>query len=493
MAKHSFFNKLFVILFSLGIVYLSLNSALFLIFAPLQASIFGVEISFAALDNPVIISLCLIMVGILFRWLDFKFKTASPVPHSYFVFIVFSVVFLLHLSSEVMTPYDSKHTILVTRSIITDGKVNLDKYRSFIKPNDHGIEFIDGHIYNFFPIGVSLLAIPIVLLYNDEMVKTTYINSSGEIERFIASFFVALSSVFIYLISFQLLKNKKYSVLLVFIYAFCTSAWSTASRALWQHGPAMLMLAFSLYLILLAKKKPFFIQYLSLPLIFSYIVRPTNSISVFFLTLYVCLNYRIYLFRYLLWGGMLAGGFIFFNYSIYHHPLPTYYLPSRVANTHHFFEALLGNLISPARGLFVFSPIFIFSLLGFISKIRNKTIEALDYFLVIIVVGHWIVISRFTHWWGGWSFGPRFFSDMIPYLIYLMVPTVRDIANLSKIKKVVAISIFCILMMLSFLLHYRGANYKETMGWNTSPSNVDLTPSRIWDWSDLQFLRGRQD
>lgn len=50
--------------------------------------------------------------------------------------------------------------------------------------------------------------------------------------------------------------NTRYSLLTVFIFAFCTSAWSTGSRALWQHGPSMLMLSAALYLILSAREKP---------------------------------------------------------------------------------------------------------------------------------------------------------------------------------------------------------------------------------------------
>ncbi len=207
----------------------------------------------------------------------------------------------------------------------------------------------------------------------------------------------------------------------------------------------------------------------------------------------MALQYRGYLFRYLLWGGTLAIGFILFNYSIYYAPLPTYYLPGRVANNPHFSEALFGNLISPARGLFVFSPIFIFSFLGLISKARKQKFEILDYFLIVIILLHWIVISNFAHWWGGWSFGPRFFSDMVPYFIYFMVPIMGNIAKSRGIRKIVVITIFCILIMFSLLVHYMGANSRATQNWNVFPVNVDLKSSRVWDWSDLQFLKGIRD
>jgi hypothetical protein len=493
MTEKSLWYKLFIFFILLGIVYLAGNLTIFKLFAPFKTTMGGLKITYTSLDNPVKISFILFLIGIFFRYLDYKYGGGSALSPYSLVVVVFSFVFIFHLSSGVVTPYDSKHTVPTAWRILSEGKINLDKYKAFINPTDHGVENLNGHIYNFFPIGTPLLAIPFLLLYNDALVTTAYLNSSGEIERFIASFIVALSSIFIYLICLQLLKNKKYALILVLIYAFCTSVWSTASRALWQHGPSLLMLTISLYLILSAKKKPFLIQYLSLPLIFSYIIRPTNSISVFFLTLYVAFRYRAYLLRYLFWGGILTIGFFSLNYSIYHSLLPPYFLPGRVAANPLFAQALLGNLFSPARGLFIFSPILLFSLIGFWYKARFHTIEALDYFLVTIVILHWITISSFTHWWGGWSFGPRFFTDMVPYFIYFMVPIVGGMADLKGKNRLVVAVIFFILLGFSFLVHYRGANSMATIEWNYIPDNVDLNPSRIWDWSDLQFFRGRNN
>jgi hypothetical protein len=55
--------------------------------------------------------------------------------------------------------------------------------------------------------------------------------------------------------------------------------------------------------------------------------------------------------------------------------LPPYYLPGTavtVGDNSTFGEALLGNLISPARGLFVFSPVLIFAIGGFWLAMRTR-------------------------------------------------------------------------------------------------------------------------
>ena len=49
--------------------------------------------------------------------------------------------------------------------------------------------------------------------------------------------------------------------------------------------------------------------------------------------------------------------------------------------------------------------------------------------------------------------------------------------------------LFCMIAM-SFFVHYRGATNQDVYNWNTTPVNIDLAPSRVWDWRDAQFLRG---
>jgi hypothetical protein len=41
---------------------------------------------------------------------------------------------------------------------------------------------------------------------------------------------------------------------------------------------------------------------------------------------------------------------------------------------------------------------------------------------------------------------------------------------------------------LSFLVNFRGRRV-GLYRWNAEPVNIDVQPSRLWDWRDLQFLR----
>ena len=208
--------------------------------------------------------------------------------------LIFFVTFIVYFGSENCGSGDTKWVLYTTMSIIKEGNTDLDEYAQIISKNyDFTVEIIDGHVYNIFPVGISIISIPFVYViegvtsgmlifthkhYNgkkitfglNEIMKHSF---PRKLELFIASFISALTSVFIY--NILLIKNVRFPLLSVFIFAFCTSTWSTASRALWQHGPSMLMLTLTLFLVLKGQQKAWIIQFAAIPLAFSYIVRPS--------------------------------------------------------------------------------------------------------------------------------------------------------------------------------------------------------------------------
>jgi hypothetical protein len=414
-------------------------------------------------------------------------RTSQPL----ILFLVFLVVFICHYRlSPTITSFDSRWSVHTARSILKEGNTDLDEYYYLFEKNlDYSISRINGHYYTIYPIGASLLALPFVTLLDSAGIDV--INNEGSVQLLVASFIVGLTAVFIYLIG-KLSLRREYAMLLTFIFAFCTSAWSTASRALWQHGPSMLMLSITLYLLLLARQKPYLAQYASLPLAFAYICRPTNSLSVILLTLFVLLEYRRYFVRYLLWSALLAIPFILFNFSVYHSLLSPYYNGAEGLGFSFatFGEGLGGTLLSPSRGLFIYSPVLLFSIWGIVLKLRQRPVEKLAYFLAGIILLHWFTISIWRMWWAGHSYGPRIFSDMIPYLIYFMIPVLQKLETLKKPLKPVLIPLFGVLIALSFLINLRGAVSNEVYYWDWQPNEVDQHPERLWDWNDAQFLRG---
>ncbi len=415
--------------------------------------------------------------------------------------LVFLLVYTVYLNSGNPVPLDSMWTIPVSMSMIKQGNTDLDEYRPLIDRTDEGtylIQIVGKHLYANYPPSISLLAAPFVLAaeqfarqaYSIDLATYVQNNIPWTLELLIASFFTALTAVLIYRIA-RLYLNVGLSLVLTFIFAFCTTAWSVASRALWRHGPSMLMLTIALYLILLAKKKPWLIQFVSLPLALSFTIRGHNGLSLAFITLFVLIQYRSYFLRYILWAMPVAVPFVAYNLSIYQAPASPYYSGYQPSISSSFFEGALGNLISPSRGLLIFSPVLILAILGVALKLKRRTFDQLDGVLISVIILHWLVISDWGVWWGGTAFGPRFFTDILPYWIYLMIPAMAALSTLSGRRKLALVSITAVLAGFSFFVHYRGVSANEVMNeWHTWPISLGDRPTRVWDWSDIQFLRG---
>jgi hypothetical protein len=430
--------------------------------------------------------------------------------------IIFIVVFGVYVTSPIITSYDSRWSVHTSLSIIHEGNTDLDEYKKQIVKNKYyAIENINGHYYTIFPVGTYLLSVPFVAIaeiifeplinlfpalsnlfkeklaqHGRHVAELKFIHIYPAVELVIASFIGALTSVVIWLIA-RIRLPVSYAGVVVFIFAFCTSSWSVCSRALWQHGPSMLMLSCSIYLLLIQDKEGSSVHFMAIPLAFAFIIRPTNAIPVFFISFYIFVNYKHAFMKYILVAAPIAIVYFGFNMSIYGKILSNYYSPDRVFHLSRFMEALAGNIYSPSRGLFIYSPILLVSLYGFIRFFPNKNNLRNSYILLflIIIFCHWLLVSSFPHWWAGHSYGPRFFADMIPLFIFSVILVFEQIAVQKPIKQAVILLSITPFLIFSFYVHYKGAYIHAVYEWNITPTNIDADPGRLWDWNDMQMFR----
>jgi hypothetical protein len=427
---------------------------------------------------------------------------------------LFVAVYLAYLPSGNMGCADSMWSIPTAVSLLDHGDANLDEYQTLLQSQDfhYSIE-IASHRYGIYPIGASLVAIPGVLLLRpvaagvmrvaprfwNRLERITNARgcpvAAGEpiialrswTEHLIAAAIVAVTTVVIFLIARHDLSAIA-AIAMALLFAFGTPAWSTASRSLWQHGPSMLMLA----LALLIQQRHWRLIWLGAVIAFAYVVRPTNIIAMAAVAMWVLL-YR----RHEMWG-FLAGiavvlvPFALFNSHSYGYPLPPYYRTSFFGGYNRYaLEALAGNLISPSRGVLIYSPIFIFCFAGLAAALRSRRSTDLVLTVAASVVTHWIVISVVnTMWWGGASYGPRFFADVTPYLIYLLIPFVVTLQTMPGWRRPALATVFLAAALFSVGVHARGALNESAALWNVLPTNIDVEPVRVWDWRRPQFLAG---
>jgi hypothetical protein len=411
--------------------------------------------------------------------------------------LLFATILSVYLLSGNRAPFDSALYLHTSLSIVREGNTDLEEYPDLLAQVWWPPDRIDGRRYDTAPIGIPALSVPLVwaidrvwpLIGQGDFQAYMQHNYPVELQSIMAGAIVALTAVLLYRIARRWL-TWPYAVLLVLLFAFGTTAWSVASRTLWQHGPSMLWLTLALLVTLQAQSKPQRIQYVGLIVALAYVTRPTNSLAVIGYTLFVLVFYRRWLWRYLAWAASVAIPFMTYSLTTYHTILPLYYQGFVWMSGATFLEAFIGHWLSPSRGLLIYSPIIVLAIGGLALKIKQRQWLRVDGLLIGMIGLHWIILSLWWNWWAGMSFGPRIWSDMLPYLFYFVIPALAAVAALPRTKKRLALSGIGLLWAFSMFVHYRGANAGEVVDWNGSPAPIDAFHQRVWDWRDPQWLRG---
>lgn len=419
--------------------------------------------------------------------------------------VVFAVVlftFVLHAISPVTTSTDSAWTFHVAASILQEADVDLDEYRPVMDLDlDYRLRVIGDHVYYYYPVGTPVLVAPFVLLTNAILPAVrgfdffSYLRTHGpnartaSLEKLVASAIVALAAALMYLVA-RRSAGLGVSVTAALILAFGTSMWSTASRALWQHGPSVVLGLAALYLALASPQRHRTLLWTGLLLAFAYLVRPTNSVSFALFGLYYFRTQPRKAWAYAVGALAILLPYVAMNLGLYGDIFPpySYQLFERLAKPGAISEALVGTLFSPNRGLFIWTPVFLFAGIGAVIEIRRGGWRRgnLAPYLAGIIVTHWIVTSLFEDWGGAWSIGPRYFVDIIPFLTYFLIPVMLSLPGRAAIFR----GAFGVALGAGTLIQIHCAVSPYPFMWNGKPEALVQAPERKWDWGDLQFLRG---
>lgn len=414
--------------------------------------------------------------------------------------ILFVLVFAVYFFSRVSYITDSRWTLQTSWAIIHQHNLKLDVFKSYIEKNDYyGIDSSNGHLYYFFPIGTPVLCVPVLYVLEQIGKRVFYfdiINSlqgpyQGGLENFMASLFTALSVLFLWLVLRQWQIEDWLARLLVIAFAFGTSAWSTTSRGLYSHGPTMLFFTAGMWALNKANAKSAWLYLAGFLFSYAYIIRATSSIPVALFTVYVVWHYRFAAWQFLLTEGIVLLSFFMLNYHLYGHFLSPYYQLSHMDEEHHhaLMVGLVGTMFSPSRGLFPCTPFLLLLFPAVYYGIKRRVFTSLHAVFIGCFVLHTLLISYYSKWYGGWCFGPRFFADIMPFLVLLLAAGLQAILlEPPRVRKLVFGS-FIVLTAASCWINAQGANNMKTFEWNYIPNNIDEHRERLWDWKDIQFLR----
>jgi len=396
----------------------------------------------------------------------------------------FIVVYTTGVNKVLIQSEDTVSSIVLPLALLKDHTFYLDKYyplmhKTYPQPDGgdepYYLKKVGEHYLSFFPVVVSILSLPIFSLIYLFKLPINF-EVLGILGKLSAMFLVAFSAVYLYKILLILQDSKKWALRLTLIYAFATNVFGHSSQSLWHNSATHFLLNIGLYCFLKAENTANKVYIFMAGLLFSLSVvnRPTNAVIVGLLSLYFLIKYRFKNAGYFFVSVIIPLALYYIYNARYFISLENQgYVTQFVRNmTARFPESLLGVLISPSKGIFVYTPIFIFSIIGLIISIKAKNWFYIN--LGIIITIYILILSHWNHWYGGYSFGYRMFVDLIPLFILLLVPYINS--DTYKKTKV----IFIISVIWSVMIQLMGVAFFDGIWHNLYDKG---TSNYAWLWS----------
>jgi hypothetical protein len=375
---------------------------------------------------------------------------------------------------------DSIGTALVPLRIAFAGTLTLDPYapalaRSYGSSTGILYHGDDGHYYSPYPVLQSILISPCYLPLRwipgvRKLAPETTFLLARTLEKIAASL-MAAASVSCFFLLIRRLAGTRRALLLACTYGLATNTWATSSQALWQHGASQLAIVLSLLSlqVFLDGERRFLSA--SAAALFAALApcfRPTDIIFwlASFAMLWRLRHRGMLAAGYALAGILLGGAVAAYNLAVFHG------LAGGYSNLFggDLQAGLAGLTVSPARGLFVYSPVLLFSLFGVSRWLlsphkRGHEIYAIS---VLFALAHLLVCAKWPVWWGGDCYGPRLLADLLPCMVLLILPALDWITARRPVRIT-----FIAALSFSFLV--------QVIGTFCFPTGF-VKPEALWDW-----------
>jgi len=344
-----------------------------------------------------------------------------------------------------------------------------------------------GHVISQYPVVLPVLLAPFYLpavgyLHVRGWTDARLDHMARVMEKLSASLTAALSASLLYL----LLRRRvevPVALLLTLAYAFGTTTWVIGSQALWQHGMAELLIIGLLLLLTGPCTAP---RALAAGLLCGLIAgnRPPDVVLSAALGAYG-----------LFWAGrrraaLLAAAAVLpmvpvllYNLGVAHHVLGGYGLRGKARFFQHdLLPGLGGVLFSPTRGLLVFSPFLLFLLLAWRHLPRDRGERGLTLAMSAGVALQLLIYAK-ADWRGGTSWGPRYMTDLLPLLVWMLVPVVTALRGFGRMGFRLAVGAAIAIEAIGAFC-YTGATDLAIFAIARGPHQMRAA----WDWRNAPFV-----
>lgn len=366
-------------------------------------------------------------------------------PHRHLVLFLLSflvyffswfLVYKVGINDTLIQSEDTLPALFLPASLALEGNFDLDEYFELLVskyPQPDGarvpfyLEEVDEHLYSAFTVISPILAVPIYFFPLRLGLPVTF-QTIGLLGHLSASLIVAASVAILYRVFRLSSVDRRLSTILSLVYAFGTCSFGLSSQGMWQHGASQLMFSLVLYFLVKGLREPKTAVWAGLFLGLATLARPTGAVVVFILSIYFFKKYGWRQFvRYSLLGLIPLGLFLAIP-GASTGVLAGYGSQVGSSWTAPFPGGFLGLWFSTSKGVLTYSPVFIFSLVSIWLLVKRKTevSEEIFYWVFACVMAHSLVVGKWYSWYGGWAFGYRMMTDMLPFLVFLLVPFLKS-------------------------------------------------------------------
>ena len=400
---------------------------------------------------------------------------------------------------------DTESATLLPLAILRGDGPYLDRFERLLRDSSGRLPFHvarrRGHLVPLYPLGPALLALPFELPqvlaldrlrpgWEDGPQAKAWLWKMGKNS---AAAIAALAAVALWHLLGKLGLGRA-AVPTVLAAALGSNLWGTASQALWQHGPAALALTTAL--LLLADPAPSRRRFVLAGLATGALVacRAIDAIFAAAIGLWVVRHHPRRLGAFLPFpvaiGAALVGGNL--------HDFGTVAGGQAILESAHDvihgtagawsgspLEGAAGTLLSPSRGLFVYTPWVALAVLAAPAALGRIRRDSVVRWPLAALVPFLLLLSTYSVWWAGHCFGPRYWTDAVPLFAVLLGAALERARTRGPIVR----AVFALAIAGSIAVQALGA-FCYPSSWNDRPTDVDRDHARLWDWRDTELSRG---
>ncbi len=401
---------------------------------------------------------------------------------------------LAYLSPVEEVKSDPAISLLATQSLLDHQTLRLDAYLgdpacAYDLERDYRIRRRGGSI-SYYSHGVSLLSLPAVWLANRLGYHMLDQGDEFALQNLLSALCCALLGVLLYRICLGFLGPVA-SLAITAVSLFGSSLISTMATGLWNVGYEALLLALGLlHLREAGAGRRLRLGYLTLLAILGFICRPTAAFAVLAALLTLApearQRHRSVWLRVVLGLALLAVVLAMLDLIGW---IPRYYSPLKLTPQSPLSTGLYGTLLSPSRGLLVFSPFLVLVIAVCLWHLRELAGDRLLRLAAVWTGLHVLAIATTGPWWGGHSYGPSLLAEVMLPAVLVSCLAWRQLERRARqrTRMLLAAAYLASGLAAIYIHSYQGLFNPEVRRWNWTP-DVDLNPRLAFDWRHPQFF-----